>query len=272
MGGKLEGKVALITGAASGQGAAMTTLFIHEGAKAVLADINEPGMKEVTADLDAESYRIVFCDVAKGEDVQKAVATAIREFGGIDILCNVAGIGGDPFTLEDVPDDRVDRQFDVNFFGPLRFMKHSIPSMIDRGGGSIINIGSVFGLFGNKGNNGVYGAMKAALMHLNQTVAANCGAQKIRVNCIAPGIIDTPIARGRMDFARGDQERPADDPRKDPTPAAALGGAAALGRIGKASEIAATALFLASDDASYVSGVVLPVDGGWVASGGGARG
>jgi NAD(P)-dependent dehydrogenase (short-subunit alcohol dehydrogenase family) len=103
-------------------------------------------------------------------------------------------------------------------------------------------------------------------------VAANYGAQKIRVNCIAPGIIDTPIARGRTDFARGDQERPTDDPRTNRPPVAALGRAAALGRIEKASEIAATALFLASDDASYVSGVVLPVGGGWVASGGGARG
>jgi enoyl-[acyl-carrier-protein] reductase (NADH) len=102
--------------------------------------------------------------------------------------------------------------------------------------------------------------------HLNQTVAANYGAQRIRVNCIAPGLIDTPMVRGRMDFARGDQEQPADDPPNSRPPAAALG------RIGKASEIAATALFLASDDASYVSGVVRPVDGGWVASGGGARG
>jgi NAD(P)-dependent dehydrogenase (short-subunit alcohol dehydrogenase family) len=187
MAGKLAGKAALITGAGSRQGAAMTTLFIQEGAKVVLADINEPGMREVTADLDAESYRILFCDVAKGEDVQEAVATAIREFGGIDILCNVAGIGGDPYTLVDVPDDRVVRQFDVHFFGPLRFMKHSIPSMIERGGGSIINIGSVFGLFGNKGSNGTYGAMKAALMHLNQTVAANYGAQKIKGELHRPG-------------------------------------------------------------------------------------
>lgn len=266
MAGKLTGKVALITGAGSGQGAAMTTLFVQEGAKVVLADINEAGMKGVTSELDPESYRIVFCDVAKVGDVTAAVATAVQEFGGIDILCNVAGIGGDPYSLVDVPEDRVVRQFEVNFFGPLLFMKHAIPSMIERGGGSVINIGSVFGLFGNKGNNGAYGAMKAALMHLNQTVAANYGAQNIRVNCIAPGSIDTPIARGRMDFARGDKERPADDPRNHRPPAAALG------RIGQPSEIATTALFLASDDASYVSGVVLPVDGGWVASGGGARG
>jgi NAD(P)-dependent dehydrogenase (short-subunit alcohol dehydrogenase family) len=211
MAGKLAGKVALITGAGSGQGAAMITLFIQEGAKVVLADINEPGMKEVTANLDAESYRIVFCDVAKGEDVQKAIATTIREFGGIDILCNVAGIGGDPYTLVDVPDDRVVRQFDVNFFGPLRFMKHSIPSMIERGGGSIINIGSVFGLFGNKGSNGAYGAMKAALMHLNQTVAANYRAQKIRVNCIAPRESSTrrSSAAGRTSHEETKSGRPA---------------------------------------------------------------
>ena len=265
MAGKLAGKVAIITGAGSGQGAAMTSLFVQEGAKVVLADINDAGMKEVTSGLDADSFRTVFCDVSNVDRVKEAVATAVQDFGGVDVLCNVAGIGAS-HTLLDVPDELVVRQFEINFFGPFQFMKHSIPSMIERGGGSIINVGSVFGLFGNKGNNGSYGAMKAALHHLTQTVAASYGAENIRVNAIAPGTIDTPIARGRMDFGRGDKERPADDPRNHRPPAAALG------RIGQPSETAAVALFLASDDASYVSGAVIPVDGGWVASGGGARG
>jgi NAD(P)-dependent dehydrogenase (short-subunit alcohol dehydrogenase family) len=266
MAGKLEGKVAIITGAGSGQGAAMTALFVQEGAKVVLADVNEAGMKEVTSALAAESVRTVACDVTKDDQVAEAVATAVREFGGVDVLCNVAGIGADFQPLPEVPLDRVARQFDVNFLGPWLFMRHALPVMIERGGGSIVNIGSVFGLFGNRGNNGAYGASKAALMHLTTTVAGNYGAEHIRVNAIAPGRIDTPLARGRMDFARGDQERDADDPRlKRPSNNP-------LGRVGQASEIANAALFLASEDASYITGVILPVDGGWVAGGGGPAG
>lgn len=266
MTGKLAGKVAIITGAGSGQGAAMTALFIEEGAKVVLADLNETGMKETTSGFDSESFRTVLCDVTKDEQVAEVVATAVHDFGGVDVLCNVAGIGADFEPLPDVPLDRVTRQFDVNFLGPWLFMRHALPVMSERGGGSIINIGSVFGLFGNRGNNGAYGASKAALMHLTQTVAGNYGAENIRVNAIAPGRIDTPLARGRMDFARGDQERSPDDPRlKRPSNNP-------LGRIGRPQEIATTALFLASDDSSYVTGVVIPVDGGWVAAGGGPAG
>lgn len=243
----------------------MTTLFINEGARVVLADINEQGMKEVTAGLDADSFRTVSCDVSNVDQVKATVDTAVQDFGGVDVLCNVAGIGA-AHSLLDVPEEAVVRQFEINFFGPFLFMKYTIPSMIERGGGSIINVGSVFALFGNKGNNGSYGAMKAALHHVTLTTAATYGAQNIRVNLIAPGTIDTPIARGRMDFGLGDKERPADDPRNHRPPAAALG------RVGQPTETAAVALFLASDESSYVSGVILPVDGGWVASGGGARG
>lgn len=264
MAGKLEGKIALVTGAGSGQGAAITTLFVEEGAKVVLADINEPGMKEVTASLPAGSYRTVFCDVANAEQVKEAVDTAVQAFGGLDILCNVAGIGGDNYPLHEVPDERVLKQFQVNFFGPYLFMKHAIPAIVARGGGAVVNIGSVSAFFGNKGNNGTYAAMKAALHQLTLTVAANYGADNVRVNLIAPGTIDTPLARGRMDFTK-DVELPPDHPRHSrPSPAA-------LGRPGKPSEIASVALFLASEDASYVSGAVIPVDGGWVASGGGNR-
>jgi len=266
MAGKLAGKVAVITGAGSGQGAEMTRVFVAEGAKVVLADLNEAGMKEVTSALDADSYRTVVCNVSNDDQVKEVVATAVREFGGIDVLCNVAGIGADFQPLPEVPLDRVQRQFDVNFFGAWLFMRHAIPFMIERGGGSIINIGSVFGLFGNKGNNGAYGASKAALMHLTLTVAGNYGGEHIRANAIAPGRIDTPLSRGRMDFERGDQERSPDDPRLQ-RPALNP-----LGRVGQPSEIASAALFLACEDSSYVNGVILPVDGGWVAAGGGLGG
>ncbi|MGD9960801.1 SDR family NAD(P)-dependent oxidoreductase [Nocardioides sp.] len=266
MAGKLAGKVAIVTGAGSGQGAAITALFIEEGAKVVLADVNEAGMTEVTAHLPADSFRTVVCDVTQDDQVGAVVTTAVREFGGVDILGNIAGIGADFEPLPEVPLDRVTRQFDVNFLGPWLFMRHTIPVMIERGGGTIINIGSVFGLFGNRGNNGAYGASKAALMHLTTTVAGNYGGDNIRVNSIAPGRIDTPLARGRMDFARGDQERAADDPRlKRPSNNP-------LGRVGQPSEIATAALFLASEDSSYITGAIIPVDGGWVAAGGGPAG
>jgi NAD(P)-dependent dehydrogenase (short-subunit alcohol dehydrogenase family) len=266
MAGKLEGKVAVITGAGSGQGAAMTKLFIDEGARVVLADLNETGMRDVSAGLDANSYRTASCDVSDDDQVSHVVATAVEEFGGIDVLCNVAGIGADFQPLPEVPLERVQRQFDVNFFGAWLFMRHAIPIMVDRGGGSIVNIGSLAGLFGNKGNNGAYGAAKAALMHLTLTVAGNYGGDNIRANAIAPGRIDTPLARGRMDFSRGDQERSPDDPRLQRP------NLNPLGRVGQPSDIASAALFLACDDSSYVNGVILPVDGGWLAAGGGLAG
>ena len=117
MAGKLEGKVAIITGAGSGQGAAMTKLFIEEGAKVVMADLNQAGMDEVSSDLSSESFRTVLCDVSNDDQVKDVVDTAVREFGGVDVLCNVAGIGADFQPLPEVPLDRVQRQFDVNFFG-----------------------------------------------------------------------------------------------------------------------------------------------------------
>ena len=266
MAGKLAGKVAIITGAGSGQGAAMTKLFIEEGARVVLADLNEEGMQEVASDLAVDSFRTVPCDVSNDDQVKEVVAAAVREFGGVDVLCNVAGIGADFQPLPEVPLDRVQRQFDVNFFGAWLFMRHAIPFMIERGGGSIINIGSLAGLFGNKGNNGAYGASKAALMHLTLTVAGNYGGDNIRANAIAPGRIDTPLSRGRMDFARGDEERSPDDPRLHRP------SLNPLARVGLPSEIASVALFLACDDSSYVNGAIVPVDGGWLAAGGGLAG
>jgi Dehydrogenases with different specificities (related to short-chain alcohol dehydrogenases) len=256
MPGRLDGKVAIVTGAGSGQGAAITTLFIEEGAKVVLADINESGMEEVTSDLAPDSYRIVYCDVSQVDQVKNAVATATGEFGRLDILCNVAGIGGEGGALTEFPDDRVVRQFEVNYLGVFLFMKHAVPVMIENGGGAIVNVGSVGGYpgFSAGGGQNTYGAMKAAMHHMSQVTAGSYGKQGIRVNVIAPGTIDTPMMRGRMDITK-DKEISSEVLFESPS---------ALGRIGTPREIATAALFLASDEASYVSGVVLPVDGGWL--------
>jgi Dehydrogenases with different specificities (related to short-chain alcohol dehydrogenases) len=263
MSGKLEGKVAVVTGAGSGQGAAITSLFVEEGAKVVLADINEPGMREVVSGLDEDSYRTVICDVSNEDQVKASVACAMDEFGRLDILCNVAGIGGEGGSFAEFPNERVVRQFEVNYFGVFLFMKHAIPVMIEGGGGTVVNVGSVagiphagFGGYGGKSQN-TYGAMKAAMHLMSQRAAGAHGSDNIRVNVIAPGTIDTPMMRGRMDITRDEENNTEEFRNSMPNPSA-------LKRMGKPREIATVALFLASDDSSYVSGVVLPVDGGWL--------
>ena len=241
--GRLEGKVAIITGGAQGMGAATAHMFAKEGAKVALGDVRD-GAAVATKIGDAAFFRKL--DVTSDDDWTGMVAQTMERFGAIDILVNNAGLVH--FTaIEDVKAEDALRIFSVNTMGPMLGAKHCVPHM--RGGGRsvILNISSVDGL---RGCNGLscYTASKWALRGLSKTQAYELGPRGIRVVSIHPGGVDTPM--GNAAGLTGEERNRAF--RQVP-----------LQRIGEPEEIAAVSLFLASDEASYITGAELAVDGGW---------
>jgi NAD(P)-dependent dehydrogenase (short-subunit alcohol dehydrogenase family) len=240
--GLLDGKVAVITGAGSGMAKASVKLFVGEGAKVVAADIS--GAEKDTAAEVGEGVLPFHCDVTKEADIEATIAAAVEEFGHLDILCNVAGIA-DGGMLADVTQEQYEKMFNVDLRGVLFGMKHGIRAMLaGDAGGSIINWSSLGGLNASPFTS-VYSAAKAGVVSLTKAGAVEYGHKGIRVNALCPGFIHTEIMGA---FA----------------PPGMLEKSALL-RGGQATEVAEVALFLASDKASYVSGAIIPVDGGWSA-------
>lgn len=238
MPGRLEGKVALITGAASGLGLATAQRFTEEGAVVVGADLTA-----------AEGVHAL--DVRDEGAVSALVDAIVAEHGHLDVVVNYAGVaGGGPVHTVDAAD--WDRVLDVNLKGTFLVNKHALRPMLEQQSGSIVNIASVEGLQGTEGGSS-YNASKGAVVVLTKNMAIDYGRAGIRVNAICPGFIDTPMFRAVMGSEHIAQFR--DEYRNDHM----------LGRFGRPEEIAAVALFLASDDASFVTGVALPVDGGYLA-------
>lgn len=254
--GRLEDKVAIITGAANGIGKATALLFAEEGALLALSDIDEKGLKE-TADQAAKIngnnvlYRTV--DVAREEQVKGLIDETLGTYSQVDILCNNAGISGLLPGLEDQTSEEWHTIFDINVMGPVYAVKHVIKHMKDRGSGSIINIASVAGIRSGAGGN-AYSASKAALINFTQTSACEVGGFNVRINAICPGLIETNMTLPFFDYARGAgiEDR--------------LGNKCELKRYARPEEVASAILFLASDEASYITGQALPVDGGITAS------
>jgi NAD(P)-dependent dehydrogenase (short-subunit alcohol dehydrogenase family) len=244
---RLEGKVAVITGAGSGMGRAMAEMFAREGARLVLADIS--GQQDDVAATLGEAAVAVHADVASEADVQAMIAAAEQRFGRIDILCNNAGFGGGMAPLHEQTTEAWDRVHSVNLRGVFFGIKYGVISMMKTGGGAIVNTTSASGIVGWKGHS-IYGAAKAGVNQLTRTAALDYADHGIRVNAVAPGTIWTGLV-------------PAS--REHPTPPAGARRLAGIpiDRWGLATEIAAAALFLASDEAAYVTGTVLPVDGGY---------
>lgn len=248
---RLEGKVAIITGAASGIGRAMARLFTTEGAAVVLADLTEGRLSQVASELEASGARVkaLTVDVSKGEDTDRLVDTATEAFGRVDVLCNNAGVLDNLTPAGETDDAMWAKVMGVNVDGPFRLARKVLPAMIAQGGGSIVNTASAAGLRGGRGG-AAYTASKHALVGLTKSIAWFYGPQNVRCNAIAPGSIQTKMQTTVVPTATGFQRTQPYIPLI-PMP-------------GKAAEIAQVALFLASDDSSYVNGAILPADGGWI--------
>ena len=254
---RLEGKVALISGAATGvQGELMgfggtaAWLFVREGAQVVLADIDEVNGERTVAQIRENGGDALFAqvDVTKEEDWSRAVATTVSEYGKLDILVNNAGTGA-RYSVEDTTEELWDGQMDVHAKGPFLGMKHAIPEMRKAGGGSIVNISSIWGLVGSPSST-AYHAAKGALRILTKAAAVQYAQDNIRVNSVHPGPMVTPMTQQSF---------------SDPEVGSWYQDRMPMGRFGDADDIANGILYLASDESSYVTGSELVIDGGFTA-------
>jgi NAD(P)-dependent dehydrogenase (short-subunit alcohol dehydrogenase family) len=251
---RLKGKVALITGGTSGIGSATAMRFVTEGAAVAITGRNSGRGEEVVSAIQAIGGEALFIrsDVRIAADCRNAVEQTLERFGKIDILFNNAGVFH-PRTLPECTEEEWDETIDSSLKGAFLMSKYTLPSMIERGSGSIIHTSSGWGILGGSGA-ASYCAAKGGLIVMAKAVAIDHGPQGIRVNCVCPGDVLTPMLhddaakRGMTwdDYAAGAAERP-------------------LGRIGTVNEIADAVLFLASDESSFVTGEALVVDGGGVA-------
>jgi len=251
--GRLDGKVAVITGAASGIGRASAVRFASEGAAVVVADLNPRGGEETVAECKKAGGRAVFqrVDVTIEADIKAAVDRAAAEFGKLNVIFNNAGLAGAVGKIEETTAENWDRTLAILLRAVFLGMKYAVPEMRKAGGGSIISTASIAGLRGGAGPH-AYSAAKAAVINLTRSVALEVGKDRIRVNCICPGGINTPLIFNNVP---GGYEV-ADRLLKTIQP---------IPRSGGPGDIAAMAAFLASDDAEWITGTAMVVDGGLTA-------
>jgi NAD(P)-dependent dehydrogenase (short-subunit alcohol dehydrogenase family) len=244
-----ENKVAMVTGAGSGIGAAIAGRLAEEGATVIVADLNETAARKVAAQIEREGgiAAAVEQDVGDPASVERSVAFALDKFGQLDVAVNNAGVTGDLKPLADYSLEGWDKVIAVNLGGVFYGMKYQIPAMLRSGGGSIVNIASILGSVAARDSAG-YNAAKHGVVGLTKTAALEYSKDGVRVNAIGPGYIDTPLLQNL--------DRQVYDGLVDLHP---------IGRLGKAEEVAELALFLASDKASFVTGSYHLVDGGYTA-------
>jgi len=247
---RLKDKVAIITGGGSGIGRATCLLFARERAKVVVADYIADGGNETVRQISTADGQAVFvqADVSKSADVRNMIGAAVRNYGRVDILFNNAGIEGPSTKLANLKEEDWDRVIAIDLTSVYLGMKYVIPEMIKQGGGVIISTASVAGLVGFQGS-GAYAAAKAGVINLTRLAALEYADKNIRVNCICPGVIETPMVERVM--GGRPRERVV---RSEP-----------IGRLGRPEDIANAALFLASDESSFATGAPFIIDGGYVA-------
>ena len=246
--GRLSGKVAIVTGAGSGIGRGIARVFANEGAKVVVAEIDKALGETVVSEIKSGGGTAVLCvaDVRREADVRNLIEAALHAFGGIDVVVNNAGVGIGK-TAEQTSEEEWERIIGINAKGTFLTTKHVIPHLRARGGGSIINIGSLFALRGAP-SYAAYHASKGAIRQFTKSTALAHAQEGIRVNALHPGMIETPAST--RDITAQDMARMNLGP---------------MGRWGQPEEIAYGCVFLASDEAKFITGIDLPIDGGFSA-------
>jgi NAD(P)-dependent dehydrogenase (short-subunit alcohol dehydrogenase family) len=249
---RFSGKVALVTGGASGIGLCTVRIFAREGASIALCDRNVKDGEAVVAELRQLGAEAIFfeADLAHPEQVAPVVQRALERFGRIDILVNNAGGGQPGGTIESQDEADWDWTFNVNLKSAWQFMKHVFPAMVKQGGGAVVNIASLAGIRVAPNSSPAYSAAKASLVHLSEFAAVQYGPHGIRVNVVAPGLTATPAVMNALT----EDERTAISSQLHPIP-----------RMANPEETAATIAWLCCDEAPIISGITVPVDGGWSA-------
>ncbi|MCM3576338.1 SDR family oxidoreductase [Mesobacillus subterraneus] len=251
---KLDGKVAIVTGAASGMGKAIAELYAKEGAKVILADFNYEGAEAVAIGIaeNGGTAKALKVNVAELADVENMIDTAVQEFGTLDILVNNAGIMDGFEPVGDITEEKWDRVFDVNTKGTMRAMRKAIPIFLEKEKGIIINVASTGGFSGAHAG-AAYGASKHSVIGLTKNTGFMYAQKGIRCNAIAPGAVETNIGSSMTNINEFGLSRAGMTHSLSP-------------RAGKPEEIAQAALFLATDESSFVNGTVITADGGWTSA------
>ena len=249
---RFQDKIAVVTGAASGFGAAIAKCFAAEGASVVVADVDEAGGKEIAAGICDSGGAAIFAraDVSQADQVKAMIDTAVAEYGGLDILVNNAGFSHRMMPLWDLPEEDYDRVFAVNTKGVYLGAKYAVPVLRERGGGVIVNTASIGAVAPRPGVT-AYNATKGAVVTMTRGLAMEVAPYKIRVNAVNPVASDTAFFKGALGV----------DAVPDPIRKGLIEGIP-LGRLAEPLDVATAVLFLASEDAGFITGVCLEVDGG----------
>lgn len=258
MTGRLDGKVAVVTGASSGIGRAVVERFAAEGAKVLGVGRSQAKLDKLRADLGSDKVAVQAADLSDDDSAKLVVDAAKREFGTVDVLVNNAGVGysyrsarpGSMDALGDTGIDDWNHVMSINLGSVVHCSRHAIAAMREHGGGAIVNVASVLGLVGNRDAH-AYTTAKGAIINLTRSICSAYARENIRANVLCPGYIETPMVEEYIDYLNSEDYRYQWNPS---------------GRMGRPEEIAAGALFLASDEASYCNGSVLTIDGGMLAT------